>query len=115
MGEEVTQNIRTIKSIPLRLQAKAPPSLIEVRGEILLQIADFERLNADQAKKNQKLFANPRNAAAGSVRQLDPKVAESRPLTGFFYGMGAVENGGVLVRTMAEYEGRARPEPISRA
>lgn len=104
VGEEVTQNIRTIKSIPLRLQTEKPPSLIEVRGEILLPIADFEKLNVDQAKKNQKLFANPRNAAAGSVRQLDPKVAESRPLTGFFYGMGALENGALLVRTMGEYE-----------
>ncbi len=104
VGEEVTQNIRTIKSIPLRLQAEKPPKLVEIRGEILLPIADFEKLNADQAKKSQKLFANPRNAAAGSVRQLDPKVAESRPLTGFFYGMGALENGGALTKTMAEYE-----------
>lgn len=107
-GEDVTQNIRTIGSIPLRLNAQNPPRLIEIRGEILLPISDFEKLNAEQARKNQKLFANPRNAAAGSVRQLDPKVAASRPLTGFFYGMGAIENGvqftGAAGRTMAEYE-----------
>jgi len=107
-GEDVTQNIRTIGSIPLRLNTTHPPRLIEIRGEILLPIADFEKLNAEQAKKNQKLFANPRNAAAGSVRQLDPQIASSRPLTGFFYGMGALENGASVAqtigRTMADYE-----------
>jgi DNA ligase (NAD+) len=104
VGEDVTQNIRTIPSIPLRLNSEKPPRLVEIRGEILLPISDFEKLNRDQASRGQKLFANPRNAAAGSVRQLDPAVAASRPLTGFFYGMGAFENGGPLVRTMAEYE-----------
>ena len=107
-GEDVTQNIRTIGSIPLRLNTTQPPRLIEIRGEILLPIADFEKLNAEQAKKNQKLFANPRNAAAGSVRQLDPQIASSRPLTGFFYGVGALENGTSVAqtigRTMSDYE-----------
>ncbi|MFN7685600.1 MAG: NAD-dependent DNA ligase LigA, partial [Oligoflexia bacterium] len=104
VGEDVTQNICTIASIPLRLRTHAPPALIEIRGEILLPIADFEKLNAEQSLRGQKLFANPRNAAAGSVRQLDPAIAASRPLTGFFYGMGAVQNGAPLARTMAEYE-----------
>jgi DNA ligase (NAD+) len=101
-GEEVTANIRTIRSIPLRLRTKRPPELIEIRGEILLPIADFEKLNADQAKKGLKLFANPRNAAAGSLRQLDPQITASRPLTGFFYGMGYAE--GIEADTMAGYE-----------
>lgn len=91
VGEDVTQNIRTIRSIPLRLEDDQPPELIEIRGEILLPIEDFERLNREQESRGQKLFANPRNAAAGSVRQLDPAVAASRPLTGFFYATGAIE------------------------
>lgn len=73
-----------------------------MRGEILLPIQDFEALNREQEARGAKLFANPRNAAAGSVRQLDPGVAASRPLTGFFYGMGALE--GASFRTMAAYE-----------
>lgn len=91
IGEEVTENIRTIRSIPMRLQTDHPPALIEVRGEILLPIADFEQLNAEQAKRGGKLFANPRNAAAGSIRQLDSSIAASRPLTAFWYGVGRVE------------------------
>jgi DNA ligase (NAD+) len=101
-GEDVTRNIRTIRSIPLRLKAKKPPALIEIRGEILLPIADFEKLNVEQAKKGLKLFANPRNAAAGSLRQLDPAITASRPLTGFFYGMGAAQ--GLKIQAMSEYE-----------
>lgn len=102
VGEDVTQNVKTIRSIPLRLKTSKPPKLIEVRGEIVLPIADFEKLNRDQEKKGLKLFANPRNAAAGSLRQLDPAITASRPLSGFFYGMGAVE--GAKFETMAQYE-----------
>lgn len=101
-GEDITQNIRTIRSVPLRLNCKNPPELIEVRGEAVLPIRDFEKLNEDQAKKGQKLFANPRNAAAGSLRQLDPKVTASRPLTVFCYGMGDVE--GIRFDTISEYQ-----------
>jgi DNA ligase (NAD+) len=90
-GEEVTHNIRTIKSVPLKLKTNQPPDRIEIRGEVLLKIADFERLNTEQLQKNQKVFANPRNAAAGSIRQLDSKVAAGRPLTAFWYGVGVVE------------------------
>jgi DNA ligase (NAD+) len=101
-GEDVTANIRTIRSIPLRLHTQKAPELLEVRGEILLPIADFEKLNQDQARKGLKLFANPRNAAAGSLRQLDPAITASRPLTGFFYGLGFAE--GLQVDSMSSYE-----------
>lgn len=89
VGEEVTQNVRTIKSVPLRLQSGRPPDLIEVRGEVVLPIADFKKLNEAQARAGEKIFSNPRNAAAGSIRQLDPKIAASRPLKVFCYGLGA--------------------------
>lgn len=106
VGEEVTQNIRTIRSLPLRLNTKTPPRRIEIRGEVVLPIAEFEKLNEDQAKKGQKLFANPRNAAAGSIRQLDPKIAASRPLTAFIYGMGKVE--GAAFATLSQYQATLR-------
>ncbi|MEN9724143.1 MAG: hypothetical protein RJB38_2129 [Pseudomonadota bacterium] len=101
-GEDVTQNIRTIRSIPLRLNTPSPPRRIEIRGEILLPIEAFLQLNQEQSTKGQKLFANPRNAAAGSVRQLDPTIAAARPLTGFFYGLGAVD--GIRFERMSELE-----------
>ena len=88
VGEDVTQNIRTIKSIPLTLHGKNIPERIEIRGEIILRIKDFEKLNRDQKERDEKVFANPRNAAAGSLRQLDPRITATRPLTGFFYGLG---------------------------
>jgi DNA ligase (NAD+) len=91
VGEEVTRNIRTIRSIPMRLQTEHPPRFIEIRGEVILPIRDFEKLNESQAKAGQKLFANPRNAAAGAIRQLDPAVTASRPLTAYWYGVGAVD------------------------
>src|SRR5205823_5138187 len=91
LGEDVTQNVKTIRAVPLKLKASKPPRIIEVRGEVILPVKDFEKLNEDQAKKGQKLFANPRNAAAGSLRQLDPAVTASRPLTAFFYGLGFSE------------------------
>jgi DNA ligase (NAD+) len=106
VGEEVTQNIRTIRSLPLRLNTKTPPRRIEIRGEVVLPIAEFEKLNEEQAKKGQKLFANPRNAAAGSIRQLDPKIAASRPLTAFIYGMGKVE--GAAFATLSQYQATLR-------
>ncbi len=102
IGEDVTQNVKTIRSIPLKLQGKNPPALVEIRGEVILPIASFEKLNEDQAKKGLKLFANPRNAAAGSLRQLDSAVTANRPLTGFFYGMGAVE--GASFKAMSEFQ-----------
>ncbi|MCC6276994.1 MAG: NAD-dependent DNA ligase LigA [Oligoflexia bacterium] len=92
-GEDVTANIRTIKSVPLRLRGKNLPKLLEARGEILLFKEDFKKLNDDAQENGEEPFANPRNAAAGSVRQLDPKIAASRPLRAFFYGLGEVEYG----------------------
>ena len=90
-GENVTHNLRTIKDIPSQLHTNKPPKLLEVRGEVLMFKADFQRLNEVQARKVEKLFANPRNAAAGSLRQLDPNITASRPLSFFAYGLGAHE------------------------
>ncbi|TXT27053.1 MAG: DNA ligase (NAD+) [Rhodocyclaceae bacterium] len=88
-GEEVTPNLRTLRSIPLRLQGEGWPALIEIRGEVLMFKADFADLNARQRERGDKEFANPRNAAAGSLRQLDSKITASRPLSFFAYGVGA--------------------------
>ena len=91
IGEDVTANIRTIRSIPLTLalpEGETPPSIFEARGEVLLNKADFARLNAAQAQKGEPVFVNPRNAAAGSLRQLNPRVTATRPLTAYFYEVG---------------------------
>ncbi len=89
VGEDVTQNLRTIGAIPLRVE-DAPP-LLEVRGEIYLPIAAFAKLNEQRAEAGEPTFANPRNSAAGSIRQLDPQITASRPLSMWCYGIGAVE------------------------
>lgn len=89
-GEDVTSNIRTIKAIPLQLKGAAP-KVLEVRGEVLMNRADFEKLNVAQAKRDEKVFVNPRNAAAGSLRQLDPRITAKRPLRFFAYGWGEVQ------------------------
>jgi len=93
VGEDITQNLRTVKSIPLRLRDGKTkiPSLLEVRGEVFLSINSFKDLNKAQAEIGEKLFANPRNAAAGSLRQLDPKITASRPLSILCYGIGAAK------------------------
>ncbi len=90
-GEDVTSNVRTIGSIPRVIRQRLPPALMEVRGEIYIDHAGFKRLNAAQRVRQEKAFANPRNAAAGSLRQLDSNVTASRPLTIFCYGVGACE------------------------
>ncbi len=87
-GENVTHNLRTIRAIPAKLNTPITPQLLEVRGEVLMLKRDFERLNQAQEKVGAKLFANPRNAAAGSLRQLDPKITATRPLHFFAYGLG---------------------------
>ena len=92
VGEDVTQNIRTIGQIPLRLTGQAP-AVVEVRGEVYMRRDDFERLNEQQRQRSDKTFVNPRNAAAGAVRQLDPAVAAQRPLSFFAYGLGQVSAG----------------------
>ncbi len=91
VGEDVTLNLRTVKSIPLRLLGDSPPGLIEVRGEVVMNKEDFTRLNQEREREGLPLFANPRNAAAGSVRQLDPKITSGRPLRFFAYGTGRIE------------------------
>jgi DNA ligase (NAD+) len=89
-GEDVTQNLRTVKSIPLSISKDAPPRL-EVRGEVYLPRAGFKKLNDDRAREGLPLFVNPRNAAAGSIRQLDPRVTAQRPLDIFVYALGYAE------------------------
>lgn len=92
-GEDVTSNIRTIRSIPLSLRATGYPSRLEVRGEVFMTKSGFRELNGKQQAREEKLFANPRNAAAGSLRQLDPRVTASRPLLFFAHGIGAAVDG----------------------
>lgn len=99
IGEDVTLNLRTVKSIPLHLHGGlsngSPPALLEVRGEVLMLKADFEKLNQQQRERNEREFINPRNAAAGSLRQLDPGMTANRRLTFFAYGIGADPDGNV--------------------
>jgi len=90
-GEDVTANLRTVKSIPLRLHTAHAPRLLEARGEVIIYRRDFERLNARQREQGAKEFANPRNAAAGGLRQLDSRITASRPLRFFAYGLGETE------------------------
>jgi DNA ligase (NAD+) len=103
VGEDVTENLRTVRALPLRLPEALP--LVEVRGEVLMMKRDFVALNIAQGEKGEKLFANPRNAAAGSLRQLDSRITASRRLSFFAYGVGAVEGmpeGRVLPPTHSE-------------
>ncbi len=100
-GEDVTANIRTIRSIPLKLQTTKPPALIEVRGEVLMFKADFAKLNQRQREANQKEFANPRNAAAGSLRQLDSRITAQRSLRFFAYGIGRLNGADMPQRHSA--------------
>ncbi|KXW56297.1 NAD-dependent DNA ligase LigA [Ferrovum sp. PN-J185] len=90
-GEDVTLNLKTIRSIPLRLFTNNPPSILEVRGEVLMFKEDFDQLNETQREKGEKLFANPRNAAAGALRQLDSTLTAQRKLSFFAYGLGVLE------------------------
>lgn len=101
-GENITENLRTVKSVPLRLMKGAGkiPSLLEARGEVVIKRADFERLNEERRKAGEEPFANSRNAAAGSCRQMAPRITASRPLTIFMYGIGRVE--GAAFKTHSE-------------
>ena len=90
-GEDISVNVRTIRNVPLKLQGEGWPSVLEVRGEVFMSKAGFEALNARQLEQGGKTFANPRNAAAGSLRQLDSKITASRPLEFCCYGIGQVQ------------------------
>jgi DNA ligase (NAD+) len=89
-GEDVTANVRTIRAVPQRLRGAAP-RLLEARGEVFMPLAGFERMNARARERGEKVFVNPRNAAAGALRQLDARITAARPLSAFFYGLGALE------------------------
>ena len=93
-GEDVTANVRTIRAVPLALRG-SPPALIEVRGEVFMPLAGFRQMNEQAQERGEKVFVNPRNAAAGSLRQLDPRITASRPLDIFLYAVGLVEGGAV--------------------
>ncbi len=99
-GEDVTHNLRTIPSLPLHLEMEGPPPLLEVRGEVYMSLSDFAALNERRSKAGLSTFMNPRNSAAGTIRQLDPKLAAERPLSFWAYGIGATE--GIAYRTHLE-------------
>jgi len=92
-GEDITHNVRTIESVPLRLYGKDYPAALEVRGEVFMPRAGFRAFNEKAIKQGEKTFVNPRNAAAGSLRQLDPRLTAERPLDIYIYGVGLVEGG----------------------
>ena len=92
-GEDITSNVRTIRAIPLKLRGDNIPQRLEVRGEVFLPQAGVEKINEEARRTGGKVFANPRNAAAGSLRQLDPRITAKRPLTFFCYGVGVLEGG----------------------
>jgi DNA ligase (NAD+) len=95
VGEDVTANLRTVRSLPLRLEMKKPPRLIEIRGEVLMKRRDFEAINQRAAAAGERTFVNPRNAATGGLRQLDPRLTAQRRLSFFAYGVGAAEGYAV--------------------
>ena len=99
-GEEVTANLKTIRQIPLRFQGRARPPLVEVRGEVYLPLSAFERTNLERASSGESPFANPRNAAAGALRQLDPGITAGRPLAFFSYAIGYAE--GIAFETQLQ-------------
>ncbi len=94
-GEDITHNVKTIESVPLRLQGSGYPALLEVRGEVFMPKAGFEEYNRKAAAAGEKTFVNPRNAAAGSLRQLDPRLTAERPLDMYAYSVGVVEDGSM--------------------
>ncbi len=96
-GEDVTANVRTIRAVPQRLRGQAP-ALLEARGEIFMPLARFERMNEQARARGEKVFVNPRNAAAGSLRQLDARITAARPLAAFFYGLGELEGASLPER-----------------
>ncbi|MGD0814542.1 MAG: NAD-dependent DNA ligase LigA [Verrucomicrobiota bacterium] len=94
-GDDITSNLKTIRSIPLRFPGNPHPRVLEVRGEVYMTRAGFKKLNAERAAAGEEVFANPRNAAAGSLKQLDPRLVAKRPLGAIFYGTGQIEGAGL--------------------
>lgn len=117
-GEDITHNVRTIDAVPLKLRGTRPPALLEIRGEVYMPRAGFAALNARLAEEGAKTFVNPRNAAAGTLRQLDPRITASRPLEFFAYGVGHFEDGTLpdrhseILRRLKEWG--VRISPVSR-
>jgi len=116
LGEEITQNLRTIKTIPLHLIKRDPnhPARLEVRGEVFMEVRDFQQLNKEREQNGEPLFANPRNAAAGSLRQLDSSITAHRPLKIFCYGVGEVrgrefEGQWEVLQTLPQWGLRTNP------
>lgn len=115
-GEDVTQNVRTIEAIPLKLIGKGFPNRLEVRGEVIMTRSGFEKLNSAQREKNEKNFVNPRNAAAGSLRQLDSRITAQRPLSFYAYAVGLLEEGelersqSAILGQLREWGLRTNPE-----
>ena len=93
VGDNITSNLKTIRSLPLKLSAHGLPEVLEVRGEVYMTRDGFQKLNAERAAAGEEVFANPRNAAAGSLKQLDPRIVARRPLDAVLYGLGRVEGG----------------------
>lgn len=100
VGEDITANVRTLRGLPQRLRTDEPPAWLELRGEVFLNIADFEKVNEDLGEQGKTLFANPRNASAGTLRQKDPQITASRPLSIYFHGVVRVD--GLNLKTHSE-------------
>ena len=115
-GEDITQNVRTIPTIPLHLIGKDYPDVLEVRGEVFISKKGFEQLNRQQKKKEEKLYVNPRNSAAGSLRQLDSRITAERPLEMYCYGVGNVEGLALpdrhsdIIEKLSQWGLRVSPE-----
>ncbi|MEO3678826.1 NAD-dependent DNA ligase LigA [Rheinheimera sp. FR7-31] len=103
-GEDITSNIKTIRAVPLKLKGDALPVVLEVRGEVFMPLAGFNAMNDKARAAGEKVFANPRNAAAGSLRQLDPKITAQRPLMFYAYAVGAVEDPANLLDSRSHYQ-----------
>ena len=103
-GEDITSNVKTIRAVPLKLKGEAVPQVLEVRGEVFMPLAGFNAMNDKARLAGEKVFANPRNAAAGSLRQLDPRISAQRPLTFYAYGVGSVDDNNGLLDQRSHYQ-----------
>ncbi|MDP5148670.1 NAD-dependent DNA ligase LigA [Rheinheimera baltica] len=103
-GEDITSNVRTIRAVPLKLKGDKVPAVLEVRGEVFMPLAGFNAMNEKARQSGEKIFANPRNAAAGSLRQLDPKISAQRPLMFYAYAVGAIDDATGLLDSQSHYQ-----------